>query len=103
MTNNLTDAEKSTLFKLRVREVNVKANYKNMYPDLKCKLCQSENSEENQYHLLQCDILIRNCKNLGNNVSIEYEDIFENGIKQVLAAKLLHEVISVRQNLIEVS
>ena len=74
-----------------------------MYPDLKCKLCQSENIEENQYHLLQCDILIRNCKNLANNVTIEYEDIFEKGKKQVLAAKLLHEVLAVRQKLIEVS
>ena len=90
-----------TLFKLRVREINVKANYKNMYPDLKCRLCTSQNVEETQYHLVNCDVLISKCKNLAQNVKIEYEDIFENGAKQVLAAKLLHEVIEIRRTLID--
>ena len=31
--NKLSDAEKISLFKLRVREIKVKANYKNMYVD----------------------------------------------------------------------
>ena len=99
--NQLSDAEKISLFKLRVREIKVKANYKNMYDDLKCRLCNSQNEEENQYHLLQCDVLISKCENLAKNVTIEYEDIFESIEKQVPAAKLLHEVLETRKQLID--
>ena len=100
-TNNiLTDGEKVTLFKLRVREVDVKCNYKNNYKDLKCTFCNST-EDESQYHLLQCENLIENCKNLADNINIEYEDIYENDLKQVLAAKLLHQVLEVRKKLID--
>ena len=49
--NSLTDGEKITLFKLRSREVNVKCNYKNMYTELTCTFCDSE-EDDNQFHLL---------------------------------------------------
>ena len=68
MSNNLKDEEKITLFKLRVREIDVKANYKNKYNNLKCDLCNSPSDEEDQYHLLQCDRLINECESLAANV-----------------------------------
>ena len=96
--NNLTYEQKSTLFKFRVREIEVKNNYKNKYPNQKCELCTS-NEDDTQYHLLQCEYLIRNCAKLANNVTIEYEDIFEDSDKQLNAAKLLHEVWEKRTEL----
>ena len=96
--NNLTYEQKSTLFKFRVREIEVKNNYKNKYPNQKCNLCTS-NEDDTQYHLLQCEYLIRNCAKLANNVTIEYEDIFEDSDKQLNAAKLLHEVWEKRTEL----
>ena len=90
--NNLTDDQKCSLFKFRVRQIDVKCNYKNKYLDLKCDLCTS-NSQDDQYHLLECAYLIENCENLANNTTIEYEDIFSDDIeKQFKAAKLLFEV-----------
>jgi len=74
-SNKLTDEEKCTLFRFRVREIDVKFNYKNKYADLKCNFCKSD-SDDNQYHLLQCEYFINNCENLANNIEIEYEDIF---------------------------
>ena len=73
--NSLTDDEKCSLFKFRVRQIEVKCNYKNKYVNLKCELCTS-NCQDDQYHLLQCETMIDNCKNLANNLEIEYEDIF---------------------------
>ena len=100
-TNNcLTDGEKITLFKLRTREANVKCNYKNMYTDLKCTLCKSK-EDDNQYHLLQCEYLIQCCKNLAENILVEYEDIYESLEKQIPAAKLLHEVLKIKSKLTE--
>ena len=98
--NSLTDSEKITLFKLRVREVEIKCNYKNKFTDLKCTFCNSQ-EDDNQYHLLQCDYLIKNCRNLADNVTIEYEDIFDKLEKQIPAAKLLHEVLKIRAKLNE--
>ena len=40
--NNLTDEEKCLLFRFRVREINVKCNYKNKYLDLKCDFCKND-------------------------------------------------------------
>ena len=83
-----------------IREIEVKCNYKNKFIDLKCKFCNSQ-KDDNQYHLLQCDYLIKNCRNLSDNITIDYEDIFDNLEKQIPAAKLLHEVLKIRAKLNE--
>ena len=89
--NSLSYEEKCTLYKMRVREIDVKVNYKTKYVDIKCTLCNT-GKESSQYHLLECEYLIERCENLANNIDIEYEDIFDNVDKQIPAAKLLHEV-----------
>ena len=96
--NNLTDEEKCLLFRFRVREINVKCNYKNKYLDLKCDFCKNY-FDDNQYHLLQYEYFIDKCKNLANNIQIEYEVIFEDNEKQIKAAKLLQEVWKTREAL----
>ena len=40
--NILTDEEKCILFKFRVREMDVRLNYKNKYSDHLCQLCYKE-------------------------------------------------------------
>ena len=63
-------------------EVEVKCNYKSKYSDLKCTFCNSQ-EDDDQYHLLQCEYSIKNCKNLAENIKVEYEDIFDEIEKQV--------------------
>ena len=46
----LTTNEVSTIFKARTRMLDVKANYKNKYQDLQCRLCGKE--DETQEHVL---------------------------------------------------
>ena len=77
---------------------NAKANFKNGYTDLSCKLgC---NEEESQQHLFQCDFLLRNCEELANNVTVEYEDIFGNIKKQREAFKLITKIWTKREKII---
>ena len=64
------------------------------------RLCNTDKNDS-QYHLLECEYLINNCENLANNINVEYEDIFENLEKQILAAKLLHEVLEKRNDFLE--
>ena len=99
--NGLSYDEKSTLFKFRVREIDVRTNQKNKCNNnIKCQLCDSE-EEETQIHLFNCKKLQDNCEALANNINIEYQDIFNDISEQVPAAKLLHKIMETRTKLIE--
>ena len=98
----LSDDEKCLLLKCRVRELDVKLNYRNGYQNqnLQCSLCLS-GEDDSQYHLFHCWRLIDHCDNLANNVTIEYEDLFSDMSLQIPAAKLLSEIWKVRMNILE--
>ena len=49
--DKLTTKQVSTIFKARARMLEVKANYKNKYPDKTCRICHQE--EETRDHVLQ--------------------------------------------------
>ena len=49
--DKLTRNQVSTIFKARARLLEVKANYKNKYPDKTCRICHQE--EETQDHVVQ--------------------------------------------------
>ena len=93
LTSNIkmSDAEKCLLFKCRVRELPVKANYRNRYQNVKCSLCR-EGFDDTQYHLFHCVGIIAQCDILANNVEMEYEDIFGDISRQIPVAKLLSEI-----------
>merc|ERR1711895_59565 len=55
----LTRKQASTIFKARIRMTKVKGNYKNLFPNLRCRACKEE--QETQKHVLQ------DCKTLQNN------------------------------------
>ena len=65
----LTRNEVSTIFKARTRMLDVKANYKNKYQDLQCRLCGKE--DETQEHVLaKCE------KTEQTKHQVHTEDIF---------------------------
>ena len=65
----LTRNEVSTIFKARTRMLDVKANYKNKYQDLQCRLCGKE--DETQEHVLaKCE------KTKQTKHQVPTEDIF---------------------------
>ena len=88
------------LFKLRTRMVQVKANFKTGFDSLFCDLCKVEDEEENQPHLLNCEVLLNNCEALYNDESVEYDDIFSDKESQLKAVKLFEKVLEVRDNLL---
>ena len=56
---------------------------------------------ESQYHLLNCDMIIRHCPQLYNDQTIEYEDMYGSTEKQVLFTKLFKCVLQVRSKLLQ--
>ena len=79
--------------------IDIKDNFKHKYEnDLSCDLC---GEYEDQQHLLECKVLIENCKSLYNDSIIKYEDIFSTENKQLSAVKLFSEVLQTRQKLLD--
>ena len=91
---HFTQKEKHLLFKLRTKMINVKSNFKNMYPDnLQCNYC-SENVIQSQEHLLECPTIISNCQDLFDNIEIEHDDIYGNIQQQLAVTKLYQKVLN---------
>ena len=61
--NELTRKQTSLIFRARSRMIKVKGNYKNGYPDLKCRICNKE--DETQTHILE------ECTTLHNNEALK--------------------------------
>ena len=51
----ITIEERQLIFKIRSEVTNVKMNFKGMYENFKCEVCNEE--DENQEHILKCKLL----------------------------------------------
>ena len=98
-SNKLTKNQKILLYNLRYRMTNAKMNFKNMYLDTKCSLC--ENEEDSIRHYLECSVLLEQCEELFNDRIVRYEDIFGNLQKQLRAVNLFEKVMKKRQQLLD--
>ena len=76
----------------------MKINFKNKYSDHLCSLCESDLDQ--QSHLFNCEVLIDKCRLLGNNIEIEYEDVFGTKDKQQKAIKLIMQIWKTREKLL---
>ena len=79
---------------------NIKTNFRNMFVDMKCRLCGETNEEESQQHQLDCVRLINNCNELYNDSITNYEDIYADVNKQARITKLFEKVLSVREKIL---
>ena len=96
-----SNQEVSLLFALRSRYIDCKANFKSKYQnsDLSCRVCFK--SEENQTHLLECDIINRELKSEDIiNEKTEYNDIFKGVQKQKVIVTLFSKLLEIRQTIL---
>ena len=83
-----------TIFKLRSRMTDVKANFRGRYENVECQLCD-EKEEETQQHIFLCK------KNCNENIP-EYEKIFEKDVQyQIEIAKIFDRNMKIRDKLME--
>ena len=81
--------------------IDLKGNFKGMYiNNLECELC-NENLLQNQDHLLSCQKIIDNCKELYENINIEHDDIFGDTKKQLKVVRLYQKVLEAREKILE--
>ena len=81
--------------------LNVKDNSKNYYGnDLTCSL-QCGQQYEDQEHLLECEVLMKNCEALYNDTSVNYEDIFTTVTKELDAVRLYPKITKIRNDMMD--
>ena len=105
MTSNLfSNYEVEILSKFRSRNIDVKANFKNMYTNnnvanLECSLNNCF-EEEDQEHLLKCKPIIDKLdpKSISN---VKYQDLFSNCKKQKKVIKVLVKILDIRKSILE--
>ena len=94
LSTEMETREKKLLFQLRTRMVDLKVNFKNGHADLSCPLCSR--SEDNQMHVLECSIILRNTSFFSDQSSA-YSDIFSDEVKkQAVVAKTFSALWKIR-------
>ena len=90
----------SLLFKMRTRMFNVRNNFRNNYAQTNtlCPLCSL--AEDSQEHLLECNIIKRNCN---DDKDCVYDDLFSDDSDKLFnIAMLMKEIIEIREKLLEI-
>ena len=99
MPNNedVTNEEKQLLFKLRCRLTETKTNFKGLYNNYMCDLCDQE--EETQEHLFRCTEILKRKVEIERN---DYEKIFNGTIHdQILMTRIFRENMKIRDEILK--
>ena len=98
-TNRLSQKEKQTLFMLRVQNVNIKSNFKGSLEDdnMKCRICEDEDSFEDENHLLNCSELTSHLE----ESDVDFDSVFGDLEMQISATKRFMKVLSRRKTIME--
>ena len=100
LSENLTNEEVNNLFAIRSRMIKVKMNFPKQHKDnnlcsLGCKV------EEDQRHLLECEIILDKMEDKFSLAELEYSDLFGTLTEQVQIAKAFSNILKIREELLE--
>ena len=88
-----TKEDVQLLFALRTRMTNCKVNFKKQFGNnLKCRICEDEESEENEDHVLNCTVV-----NGAETYDVQFTDVYGDADAQYKAVKVYKKVFRRRQ------
>ena len=91
----ITIEERQLIFKLRSEVTNIKMNYKGMFEDFQCEVCNEE--DETQEHILKCKIL-----NKKEEEIVDYSKIKNGNIIEMLKiARKFKKNLEIREQYIK--
>ena len=72
----LTIEEKRLLFSLKTRSINVKTNFKNVFSNLQCRLCNKPDEDESEIHVMKCSQVLSEANLRSEFKDLTFSDIF---------------------------
>ena len=91
----ITIEERQLIFKLRSEVTNIKMNYKGMFENFQCEVCNEE--DETQEHILKCKIL-----NKKEEEIVDYSKIKNGNIIEMLKiARKFKKNLEIREQYIK--
>ena len=90
--------ERQLVFQLRSAVTDVKMNFKGMYSEFECEICEKEN--ETQKHMLECKELL-DMENKEKTI-LKYEGLFYGNVKEKIEiARKFKQNMKIRENVRE--
>ena len=80
--------------------IDVKKNFRSMYSDTSCNLCD-RNEPQTQSHLLSCSAIIEKCSELSNDTQIKYSNLYLDVDRQRSCAQLFAKILKIKEQLEE--
>ena len=97
--NIFSKCDQQLLFKLMTKMLDLKTNFGELYQNnLMCRTCRKVGSVENEDHLLNCEALISENKNIGE---VEFNFVYKNLEKQKKALEVFKAVLRKREVLLK--
>ena len=97
--NIFSKCDQQLLFKLRTKMLDLKTNFGELYQNnLMCRTCRKVGSVENEDHLLNCEALISENKNIGE---VKFNFVYKNLEKQKRALEVFKAVLRKREVLLK--
>ena len=97
--NIFSKFDQQLLLKLRTKILDVKTNFEELYQNnLVCRTCRKVGSVENEDHLLNCEALISENKNIGE---VKFNFVYKNLEKQKRALEVFKAVLRKREVLLK--
>ena len=76
-----------------------RTNFSSMYKnDVVCDLCDQKR-EQTVQHLLCCPEIVKNCKELQDNLNVQFEDIYGDMNTQIRALKVIQAVFKTKMEI----
>ena len=71
----------------------------NMVCDIKDNIGECSGGDQTADHILQCEVIMRNCPELANYTEVEFHDVFKDLQKQLVAVKAFNLALNTKTNL----
>ena len=99
LSNKLNKKEVQTLFKMKIRMLNVKLNFRSQYSDNLCSMCLV--FPETQEHQINCSVIKCILKDVIDFKSLKYEFLYGTLAQQEQLAKVYTVIMTTREDILK--
>ena len=95
-SSEISTLNKQTLFKLRTKMLNIKANFSSVNKNnLQCSVCKDMSTTENEEHLLVCSVLAIHPILKDDIGQVKFEDVYGEEQNELRTVKVFKQIMKI--------